>query len=113
MGMVQQLVALVRTEHSPFHEHVLGALCRCAGRQGTAREGVRVRVRWGTRGLAQEEVRLGARHRCMTPSSQPLLLAHVAPQSSESSLTFRAVADSSLIVNPVQHLAQTGLGHVC
>uniref|UniRef100_A0A2K5IV16 Nucleotide exchange factor Fes1 domain-containing protein n=1 Tax=Colobus angolensis palliatus TaxID=336983 RepID=A0A2K5IV16_COLAP len=28
MGMVQQLVALVRTEHSPFHEHVLGALCR-------------------------------------------------------------------------------------
>ncbi|KAK2089170.1 Hsp70-binding protein 1 [Saguinus oedipus] len=27
MGMVQQLVALVRTEHSPFHEHVLGALC--------------------------------------------------------------------------------------
>lgn len=31
MGMVQQLVALVRTEHSPFHEHVLGALCRCAG----------------------------------------------------------------------------------
>lgn len=57
MGMVQQLVALVRTEHSPFHEHVLGALCRCAGRQGTAREGIRVRVRWGTRGLAQEEVR--------------------------------------------------------
>ena len=34
MGMVQQLVALVRTEHSPFHEHVLGALCRCAGPQG-------------------------------------------------------------------------------
>lgn len=31
MGMVQQLVALVRTEHSPFHEYVLGALCRCAG----------------------------------------------------------------------------------
>lgn len=31
MGMVQQLVALIRTEHSPFHEHVLGALCRCAG----------------------------------------------------------------------------------
>ncbi|XP_012589007.1 PREDICTED: hsp70-binding protein 1 [Condylura cristata] len=29
MGMVQQLVALVRTEHSAFHEHVLGALCRC------------------------------------------------------------------------------------
>ncbi|XP_070623339.1 hsp70-binding protein 1 isoform X2 [Erythrolamprus reginae] len=27
MGMVQQLVALVRTEHSTFHEHVLGALC--------------------------------------------------------------------------------------
>uniref|UniRef100_A0A4X2JXQ4 Hsp70-binding protein 1 n=2 Tax=Vombatus ursinus TaxID=29139 RepID=A0A4X2JXQ4_VOMUR len=27
MGMVQQLVALIRTEHSPFHEHVLGALC--------------------------------------------------------------------------------------
>ncbi|EHB13461.1 Hsp70-binding protein 1 [Heterocephalus glaber] len=27
MGMVQQLVALVQTEHSPFHEHVLGALC--------------------------------------------------------------------------------------
>ena len=26
MGMVQQLVALVRTEHSPFHEHVLRAL---------------------------------------------------------------------------------------
>lgn len=34
MGMVQQLVALVRTEHSPFHEHVLGALCRCAGPPG-------------------------------------------------------------------------------
>lgn len=31
MGMVQQLVALIRTEHSPFHEHVLGALCRYAG----------------------------------------------------------------------------------
>ncbi|XP_011787976.1 PREDICTED: hsp70-binding protein 1 [Colobus angolensis palliatus] len=31
MGMVQQLVALVRTEHSPFHEHVLGALCRYFG----------------------------------------------------------------------------------
>lgn len=42
--------------------------------------------------------------------SQPLLLAHVAPQSSKSSLTFRAVADPSLILNPVQHLAQTGLG---
>ncbi|XP_062993909.1 hsp70-binding protein 1 [Elgaria multicarinata webbii] len=27
MGMVQQLVALIRTEHSIFHEHVLGALC--------------------------------------------------------------------------------------
>lgn len=27
MGMVQQLVALIRTEHSPFHEYVLGALC--------------------------------------------------------------------------------------
>ncbi|KAG8140457.1 hypothetical protein E2320_003141, partial [Naja naja] len=27
MGMVQQLVALVRSEHSTFHEHVLGALC--------------------------------------------------------------------------------------
>ncbi|XP_030053711.1 hsp70-binding protein 1 [Microcaecilia unicolor] len=27
MGMVQQLVALLRTEHSAFHEHVLGALC--------------------------------------------------------------------------------------
>lgn len=34
MGMVQQLVALVRTEHSPFHEHVLGALCRYAGAPG-------------------------------------------------------------------------------
>ncbi|XP_075461541.1 hsp70-binding protein 1 isoform X6 [Ascaphus truei] len=27
MGMVHQLVSLLRTEHSPFHEHVLGALC--------------------------------------------------------------------------------------
>ncbi|EQB77480.1 hsp70-binding protein 1 [Camelus ferus] len=27
MGMVQQLVALVWTERSPFHKHVLGALC--------------------------------------------------------------------------------------
>ncbi|XP_069056863.1 hsp70-binding protein 1 [Pleurodeles waltl] len=27
MGMVQQLVALLRTDHGPFHEHVLGALC--------------------------------------------------------------------------------------
>ncbi|XP_059810197.1 hsp70-binding protein 1 isoform X1 [Hypanus sabinus] len=27
MGMVQQLVSLVQTEHDPFHEHVLGALC--------------------------------------------------------------------------------------
>ncbi|XP_042331613.1 hsp70-binding protein 1 [Sceloporus undulatus] len=27
MGMVQQLVALIRSEHSTFHEHVLGALC--------------------------------------------------------------------------------------
>ncbi|XP_069494318.1 hsp70-binding protein 1 [Ambystoma mexicanum] len=27
MGMVQQLVALLRTEHGPFHEHMLGALC--------------------------------------------------------------------------------------
>ncbi|XP_053121738.1 hsp70-binding protein 1 [Hemicordylus capensis] len=27
MGMVQQLVALARSEHSTFHEHVLGALC--------------------------------------------------------------------------------------
>uniref|UniRef100_A0A670ZIB0 Hsp70-binding protein 1 n=1 Tax=Pseudonaja textilis TaxID=8673 RepID=A0A670ZIB0_PSETE len=27
MGMVQQLVALVQSEHSTFHEHVLGALC--------------------------------------------------------------------------------------
>ncbi|TFJ95965.1 3-hydroxyacyl-CoA dehydrogenase [Platysternon megacephalum] len=27
MGMVQQLVALIRSQHSPFHEHVLGALC--------------------------------------------------------------------------------------
>lgn len=27
MGMVQQLVAILRTPHSPFHEHVLGALC--------------------------------------------------------------------------------------
>ncbi|XP_043915562.1 hsp70-binding protein 1 isoform X2 [Protopterus annectens] len=34
MGMVQQLVALLRTEHESFHEHVLGALCRsvlCTG----------------------------------------------------------------------------------
>uniref|UniRef100_A0A8C5MQ18 Hsp70-binding protein 1 n=1 Tax=Leptobrachium leishanense TaxID=445787 RepID=A0A8C5MQ18_9ANUR len=28
MGMVQQLVSLLHTEHSPFHEHVLSALCR-------------------------------------------------------------------------------------
>ncbi|KAL7989989.1 hypothetical protein Chor_012655 [Crotalus horridus] len=28
MGMVQQLVVLVQSEHSTFHEHVLGALCR-------------------------------------------------------------------------------------
>lgn len=28
MGMIQQLVSLLRTEHSPFHEHVLSALCR-------------------------------------------------------------------------------------
>ncbi|XP_066484708.1 hsp70-binding protein 1 [Tiliqua scincoides] len=27
MGMIQQLVALVRTEHSTFHEYVVGALC--------------------------------------------------------------------------------------
>ncbi|XP_029440082.1 hsp70-binding protein 1 isoform X2 [Rhinatrema bivittatum] len=27
MGMVQQLVALLRTDHNSFHEHVLGALC--------------------------------------------------------------------------------------
>ncbi|XP_029944621.1 hsp70-binding protein 1 [Salarias fasciatus] len=27
MGMVEQLVAVLRTPHSPFHEHVLGALC--------------------------------------------------------------------------------------
>ncbi|KAL0993506.1 hypothetical protein UPYG_G00108910 [Umbra pygmaea] len=27
MGMVQQLVAILRTPHSHFHEHVLGALC--------------------------------------------------------------------------------------
>ncbi|XP_075047612.1 hsp70-binding protein 1 [Mixophyes fleayi] len=27
MGMIQQLVSLLRTEHSPFHEHVLCALC--------------------------------------------------------------------------------------
>ncbi|XP_077115659.1 hsp70-binding protein 1 isoform X2 [Ranitomeya variabilis] len=27
MGMIQQLVSLLRTEHSPFHEHVLSALC--------------------------------------------------------------------------------------
>ncbi|XP_051899041.1 LOW QUALITY PROTEIN: hsp70-binding protein 1 [Pristis pectinata] len=27
MGMVQQLVSLLQTEHDPFHEHVLGALC--------------------------------------------------------------------------------------
>lgn len=31
MGMVQQLVALIRSEHSTFHEHVLGALCRYRG----------------------------------------------------------------------------------
>uniref|UniRef100_A0A8C7EQ95 Hsp70-binding protein 1 n=1 Tax=Neovison vison TaxID=452646 RepID=A0A8C7EQ95_NEOVI len=39
MGMVQQLVALIRTEHSPFHEHVLGALCRYAGASEGARPG--------------------------------------------------------------------------
>uniref|UniRef100_A0A6J0TJ92 Hsp70-binding protein 1 n=1 Tax=Pogona vitticeps TaxID=103695 RepID=A0A6J0TJ92_9SAUR len=27
MGMVQQLVSLIGSEHSTFHEHVLGALC--------------------------------------------------------------------------------------
>ncbi|KAK7939729.1 hypothetical protein WMY93_003055 [Mugilogobius chulae] len=27
MGMVQQLVSVLQTPHSPFHEHVLGALC--------------------------------------------------------------------------------------
>ncbi|KAM4530534.1 hsp70-binding protein 1 [Odontesthes bonariensis] len=27
MGMVQQLVSVLRTPHSAFHEHVLGALC--------------------------------------------------------------------------------------
>ncbi|KAF7653028.1 hypothetical protein LDENG_00088570 [Lucifuga dentata] len=27
MGMVQQLVSVLRTPRSPFHEHVLGALC--------------------------------------------------------------------------------------
>ncbi|KAJ8253628.1 hypothetical protein COCON_G00202400 [Conger conger] len=27
MGMVQQLVSVLRTPHSSFHEHVLGALC--------------------------------------------------------------------------------------
>lgn len=27
MGMVQQLISVLRTPHSPFHEHVLGALC--------------------------------------------------------------------------------------
>ncbi|CAJ0920785.1 unnamed protein product [Ranitomeya imitator] len=30
MGMIQQLVSLLRTEHSPFHEHVLSALCSMA-----------------------------------------------------------------------------------
>ncbi|KAG8568018.1 hypothetical protein GDO81_013865 [Engystomops pustulosus] len=30
MGMVQQLISLLRTEHSPFHEHVLSALCSMA-----------------------------------------------------------------------------------
>ncbi|CAH2319194.1 hsp70-binding 1 [Pelobates cultripes] len=27
MGMIQQLISLLHTEHSPFHEHVLSALC--------------------------------------------------------------------------------------
>lgn len=27
MGMIQQLISLLKTEHSPFHEHVLSALC--------------------------------------------------------------------------------------
>lgn len=27
MGMVQQLVSVLRSPHLPFHEHVLGALC--------------------------------------------------------------------------------------
>ncbi|KAM9843684.1 hsp70-binding protein 1 [Aulostomus maculatus] len=27
MGMAQQLISVLRTPHSPFHEHVLGALC--------------------------------------------------------------------------------------
>lgn len=27
MGMIQQLVSLLKTEHSPFHEYVLSALC--------------------------------------------------------------------------------------
>ncbi|XP_061158888.1 hsp70-binding protein 1 [Syngnathus typhle] len=27
MGMVEQLVSVLRAPHSPFHEHVLGALC--------------------------------------------------------------------------------------
>ncbi|CAN9505716.1 unnamed protein product [Ophioblennius macclurei] len=27
MGMVEQLISVLRTPHSPFHEHVLGALC--------------------------------------------------------------------------------------
>ncbi|XP_073427195.1 hsp70-binding protein 1 isoform X3 [Dendrobates tinctorius] len=30
MGMIQQLVSLLRTEHSPFHEHVLSAMCSMA-----------------------------------------------------------------------------------
>lgn len=30
MGMIQQLVSLLRTEHSSFHEHVLSALCSMA-----------------------------------------------------------------------------------
>uniref|UniRef100_A0A8D1QKI7 Hsp70-binding protein 1 n=1 Tax=Sus scrofa TaxID=9823 RepID=A0A8D1QKI7_PIG len=53
MGMVQQLVALVRTEHSPFHEHVLGALCRCAGAQeapAAGDKGFRVREEWESGG---------------------------------------------------------------
>lgn len=42
-------------------------------------------------------MRLGARLSCLSPSSQPQLLAHMAPPSSWKSLTFRAVTDSSLI----------------
>uniref|UniRef100_A0A287BJM3 Hsp70-binding protein 1 n=1 Tax=Sus scrofa TaxID=9823 RepID=A0A287BJM3_PIG len=101
MGMVQQLVALVRTEHSPFHEHVLGALCslvtdfpqgvrECREPELGLEELLRHRCQLlQQREEYQEELEFCEKLKALAPWTPPLTCSHSIPPSVHTALLIK------------------------